>query len=66
MRKIGWTRRKQLSVATKKAYRAAKRDRKPIGWKEARERGLAWCISMWPEWGYAITVPMAGASPKAG
>jgi hypothetical protein len=38
----------RLKLATKRAYRAARRAGKPVGWSEARERGLGWCTAMWP------------------
>lgn len=37
------TRRERLDRATKNA----KRQHPTLTWKQARERGLAWCISMW-------------------
>lgn len=38
-----------LDRATKRAYRAARRSGKPVGWSVARERGAAWCVAMWPD-----------------
>jgi hypothetical protein len=37
----------RLKLATKRAYRAARRAGKPIGWPVARDRALGWCTAMW-------------------
>lgn len=41
--------RDALQRATKRAFRAARRTGKPIGWAAARLAGQRWCVKMWPD-----------------
>lgn len=41
--------REALGLATKRAFKAARRKGKPITWQQARHLGGRWCVRMWPD-----------------